>query len=77
MSLRVEPTGQRPIYVDASMASIHLLWAHNVRVAPSTIRTWGERGCVSRLPRGKMRYDLHEVVAHAETLGLLAMVDQS
>lgn len=62
----------RPIYVDATMASVHLLWTYNARVAPSTIRTWGERGTVSRLPSGKMRYELNEVVAHAESLGLLA-----
>lgn len=66
-----------PIYVDATMASVHLLWAHNARVPASTIRTWGERGIVSRLPRGRMRYDLHEVVAHAEAAGLLANDDHA
>lgn len=53
------------------MASVHLLWAHNARVSPSTIRTWGERDIVSRRPSGKCRYDLEEVVAHAEKIGLL------
>ncbi len=60
----------RAVFVDASMASVHLVMAHGVLVSPSTIRTWGDRGHISRLPAGKMRYELHEVVAHARAVGL-------
>jgi hypothetical protein len=62
---------RRRVYVDASMASVHLLWTFDARVSPSTIRTWGERGQVSRLPRGRFRYDLDEVIEHARRMGLL------
>lgn len=61
----------RPVYVDAMMASVHLLWAHNARIEPDTIRQWGARGQVSRQPRGRYRYELHEVVEHARRRGLL------
>lgn len=57
--------------VDASMASVWLIQTYGALVSPATIRKWGERGEVSRKPRGAFRYDLAEVVAHARRRGLL------
>ncbi|HEY9418076.1 MAG TPA: hypothetical protein VIQ30_25230 [Pseudonocardia sp.] len=62
---------RRRVYVDATMASVHLLWTFDALIPASTIRTWGERGHVTRLPRGKCRYDLDDVIEHARRMGLL------
>lgn len=62
---------QRRIYVDASMASVHLLWTYDVQVSAATIRSWGNRGLVSRRPRGDYRYDLQEVIDFARGRGLI------
>lgn len=62
---------QRPVYVDAAMASVHLLWAYGVQVPPATIRQWAKRDHITRLPRGQYRYELNEVVTYARERGLL------
>lgn len=49
------------VYVDAMMASVHLLLAHGLRVSPEQIRQWGQRDKLSRLPTGRYRYNLLEV----------------
>ncbi len=63
-------TGPR-VYVDAAMASVHLVMAYGARVTPQQIRQWGTRGLVSRRPCGRFRYDLEEVEAYAMERGLL------
>lgn len=62
---------QRRIYVDATMASVHLLWTYEAMVTPDAIRQWGTRGLVARQPAGKYRYDLQEVIDYAREHGLL------
>lgn len=62
---------ERRIYVDATMASVHLLWTYNVMITSVTIRQWGARGSVTRQPRGQYRYDLQEVIDYARSKGLL------
>lgn len=53
------------------MASVHLLWTFDAMIPASTIRTWGERGYITRQSRGKLRYDLDEVIDYAREKGLL------
>lgn len=62
---------RRTIYVDASMASVHLLWTFDALVPASTIRTWGERYPGIRSGAGRYRYDLQAVEDHARRQGLL------
>lgn len=59
------------VYVDAMMASVHLMMAYGAHVTPEQIRQWGKRNQVSRLPRGRYRYDLAEVEAYARDRDLI------
>lgn len=58
---------RRIVWVDTAMASVHLLWAYGMQVPPATIRQWAQRDPerIQRLPRGKYRYDLQQVVDYA------------
>lgn len=58
-------------WVDASMASVHLLWHYNVQVPPATVRQWGRRYPGIRRDAGEYRYSLEEVVAHARRSGVI------
>lgn len=53
------------VWVDATVAALHLRLAHGIEIRPATIRQWGKRGHITRRRQGLARYNLHEVVAHA------------
>lgn len=59
-----------PVWVDATVAALHLQLAYGVRIQPATIRQWGRRGHITRRRQGRARYNLLEVVAHATARGL-------
>lgn len=60
----------RPVLVDAVMAAIHMQRL-GVRVNPATIRQWARRGHITVYRGGQQRYDLREIVEHAQNRGLL------
>ena len=61
-----------PIWVDATVAALHLQLTYGAEIQPATIRQWGRRGHVTRRRQGLARYNLHDVVAHATTRGLIS-----
>jgi hypothetical protein len=60
-----------PVWVDATVAALHLQLAYGVMIRPATIRQWGRRGHITRRRQGRARYNLLEVVAHATARGLV------
>lgn len=62
--------GRRICWVDAQMASTHLVMAFGALIPSGTIRVWATRGNITRRERGQYRYDLEEVVEYARARGL-------
>jgi hypothetical protein len=53
----------------------HILKAHKVKLASSTIRSWATRGQIGTYGRGRERYDLREVVEYATQQGIIPKRD--
>lgn len=58
-------------WVDASMASVHLLWRYDAQVTPARIRKWGERHPELRRDEGRYRFNLEEIIRHARRTGAI------
>lgn len=58
-------------WVDASMASVHLLWRYDAQVPPATIRQWGHRYPGIRRDEGRYHYNLEEIIQQARRSGAI------
>lgn len=67
------PDRPRPIPLDSVAIAWHLRRTFALTVKPSTVRSWGQRGKITRLPAtdGGYRYDLAEVLAYLELRGTI------
>ena len=59
-------TGVLPRLVDSTVAALHVRTAHHIDIAPATIRSWAQRGRITRYD-GPRPYDLNEVDAFARS----------
>lgn len=58
--------------INATDAVIHLRRAYGVRLSPATIRQWAARNHIGSHSFRRERYDLREIVKHAQDRGLIA-----
>ncbi len=54
------------------MASTHIQRAYHVTIKPATIRQWAARKKIKTYHLGRMRYDLREIIEHAQNRGHIA-----
>lgn len=52
--------------VDATVAALHIEQTYRITVAPATVRSWAQRGRITRYGVGRTgyHYDLNEVDAY-------------
>ena len=65
-------TEQRRNLINASDAVLELRRTYGVRLSPVTIRQWAARKHIGSHSLRRERYDLREIVRHAQHRGLIA-----